>query len=113
MMWIELDNKYYSTYPIKLPKGKKWTKNAIKFSHSNYFYTNIYFFDAGCDLYILFSGSKVQRQYLTIKNYRERKAKEILLDIFYYLSDHCYDYPLGSHFEEGILRFWKMKGLHF
>ena len=127
MLWIKLDNEYYSTYPVKLPKGKTWTKDSVKFpvkdkdkkikyvnnlSCNRYFYSNIYFFDAGCDLYILFSGRKLPKQYLTIKNYSERRANEILLDMFHYLGDSN-PYPLGSHFEDGIFRFWKMKGLHF
>ncbi len=54
--------------------------------------------------------------YLTIRNFRELKAQKVLNDLCGYdnvdrlIPGECY--PMGKHFEEGILTIWHVVGLN-
>ena len=99
----------YLTSPIKLPKGKKWAKDADVFKDKEYLFSTIYFYDADPDLYIHFRSHNGKRhQYLTIKNYACLTVHDVISDL-YSAFNYRDTYPLGRHFEDGILKFWKKK----
>ena len=121
----ELDTQRYLWRKVKLPQGKSWSKNAKCFIDKSYNASRIYFFDNAPDLYIRFVFARGRRHeyvysqkfnctvyaifkqstlYLTIKNYAELTALDVLNDL-YRGCDSLY--PLGRHFEDGIFSFWK------
>ena len=122
---LELDTQHYSWGKVKLPQGKTWKKDAKCFKAKDYNASTIYFFDNAPDLYVrfVFGGGrryeyvysetykctvlgyfKQSALYLTIKNYVELTALNVLNDLYKGCNSL---YPLGRHFEDGILLFWK------
>ena len=125
-----LDSKRYVWCAVKMPKGKSWEKDAIHFRDNGYVFSKISFFDNTSNLYVRFTPSrglngflahsekynrvvwyayKQSVLYLTIKNYAEISACQVLNDIW----DSTSGEGLGRHFEEGILNFWKSHSLPF
>ena len=121
----DLDTQRYLWGKVKLPQGKSWKEDAKCFKDKSYEASTIYFFDNAPDLYVRFVFKRGRRYeyvyskefkrtvcaifkqstlYLTIKNYVELTALEVLNDLYKGCNSL---YPLGRHFEDGILLFWK------
>ena len=99
----ELDTQRYLWQKVKLPQGKSWSKDAKFFKDKSYDASTIYFFDNAPDLYVRFVFKRGRRceyvyskefkrtvcaifkqsaLYLTIKNYAELTALEVLNDLY-------------------------------
>lgn len=89
---------------IKLPQGYKW-KDAQTFTDREYYYPRIDILPIGQELVIRFKPSlrRLKTYYLTIKDYKELTALQVINDV-------C-GYALGRHFEDGILTVWRNAGL--
>ena len=57
------------------------------------------------------------KMYLTIRNFRYLRAHKVLNDLCGYDSEDRLipgeTYPMGAHFEDGVLTIWKDEGLNW
>ena len=112
-----LDKSRYQWQQVKVPK------ECMTFKDNEFTMNIISFYDASPDLYVRFKSSKGRyrfyrgadylfiRQapiYLTIRNYRDLTALEILHDLY---SGSETSYPLGKNFEDGLFAFYQAHGL--
>ena len=117
----DVDHERYHWGTVKLPKGFSW-KDARTFKDSNYDFSRIDFLIMDVDLVIRFSPSRFLQQkyhqpklYLTIRNFRCVRAQKVINDLCGYDKAERITpggaYPIGAHFEDGILTIWKDEGL--
>ena len=114
-----LDNSRYQWTKAKVPKNKE----SENFKDNEFTFNVINFYDFEPDLLIRFKPRKnrflfwegaklffVKQSpiFLTVRNYRELTALDILHDLY----NGCeHDAPLGRHFEDGLFAFYQAHGL--
>ena len=116
----DIDPKRYRWGKVNLPDGYKW-KDAHTFRSREYLFPRIEFLKIGTDLVIKFIPCRYLKRkfpdqqaiYLTIQNYHELSASRVICDLCGYDKEERLFlpplYPLGRHFEEGVLITWHDK----
>lgn len=118
----DIDTTRYIWGKITLPNGYKW-KDAITFRDNEYDFPRIDFLIVAPDLAIKFCPSRFFKHifpsqkpiFLTIRNFKQITADKVINDLCGYDSVErmftSYFFPLGRHFDDGILTIWdNLKG---
>ena len=103
-------NKY--KWEIKSPIDNKFWKNSLIYINNGFIFNKILILNDENNIYLKFipkRNLKLNVIYLTILNYKENNPVNIFNDL--YGKDNDILYPLGIHFEDAILKFYKNKNL--
>lgn len=117
----DIDLSRYQWCKAKLLAKAIW-KEARSYKYDGYDFQRIDFLISNEDLLIRFTPRKYlqtkykqHKLYLRIKNFRELSAQEVLNALCGYdRAERIIPggmYPLGMHFEEGLLDVWMSEGL--
>ena len=116
----DVDHERYHWGAVKIPKGFTW-RDARTFKERDRDFSRADFLIVYTDLVIRFCPSKFLQKYhqpklyLTIRNFRGMRAQKVINDLCGYDKAEriipCGAYPMGAHFNDGILTIWKEAGL--
>ena len=94
---------------LKLPKDKRWERDAMSAKDNDYSHSRIDFYDDDPNLLIRFKKAPrltmIKNHYIRIRDYHQYTATQVLTE--------AYANEWGRHAETLILKFWKSKKLPF